>query len=288
MQYLIHLAILISIYGILGLSLNLVVGFTGLVSVTTAGFFGIGAYVTAILITGFGFNFFAALFAGMVASVVLALAVGAVLSKFKGDYYTLASVGFNVILVGVFLNWDSLTRGPMGIAGVLRPSLFGFQFIDNGAFLVLALVFLGAVFAACEFVEKSSFGRVLKALREDEKAISVFGYDVLYYKLLTFVISAVFAGLAGSLYAVYITFIDPSTFSVFESIYILAIVILGGLASNRGALLGATVLVLLPEVLRFVGFPSEIAAQMRELVYGLLLVVLMLYRPTGLMGEYKL
>ncbi len=288
MQYLIHLAILVSIYSILGLSLNLVVGFTGLVSVATAAFFGVGAYTVAILITGFGFNFFAALFAGMVVSGVLALAIGVVLSKFKGDYYTLASVGFNVILVGVFLNRDSLTRGPLGIPGILRPTLFGFQFADNGHFLILALVFVALVFGACNFIARSSFGRVLKALREDEKAISVFGYDILYYKLLTFVISAVFAGLAGALYAVYITFIDPSTFTVFESIYILAIVILGGLASNRGAVLGAAVLVLLPEFLRFVGFPSEIAAQMRELVYGLLLVVLMLYRPRGLMGEYKL
>ena len=110
----------------------------------------------------------------------------------------------------------------------------------------------------------SSFGRILKAIREDERAIQVFGYKTLYYKLTIFVIGAMMAAVAGSLYAAYITYIDPSTFTVNESIFIIAIIILGGLASLRGSLLGAVFLVLLPELLRFVGFPDEVAAQMRR------------------------
>ncbi len=288
MEYLIHLAILISIYGILGLSLNLIVGYAGLLSVTHAAFYGIGAYVTAILLTSVGMNFFIAVICGMIITAVLSLAIGYVLSRFKDDYYALGSFGFNVIIYSIFLNWQSLTRGPLGIPGIPRPNLFGFTFSSNISFLVLALVIGLIVYGACLYITRSSFGRVLKAIREDEKAIQVFGYHTLWYKLAIFVIGAVFASIAGALFASYITFIDPSTFTLTESIFILAIIILGGLANNKGAVLGAVCLILLPEILRFVGFPSDIAAQMRQVVYGLILILLMLYRPQGLVGEYRM
>jgi branched-chain amino acid transport system permease protein len=288
MEYLIHLAILICIYGILGLSLNLIVGYAGLLSITQAAFYGIGAYVTAILLTTTGMNFFVALILGMAITAVLSLAIGFVLSKFKDDYYALGSFGFNVIIYSVFLNWQSLTRGPLGIPGIPRPSLFGFTFSDNLSFLILAIVLGLLVYGVCVFVTRSSFGRVLKAIREDEEAIRVFGYHTLWYKLTIFVIGAVLASVAGALFASYITFIDPSTFTLNESIFLLAIIILGGLANNKGAVLGAVCLILLPEILRFVGFPSDIAAQMRQVVYGVILILLMLYRPQGLIGEYRL
>ncbi|MCX6715695.1 MAG: branched-chain amino acid ABC transporter permease [Candidatus Taylorbacteria bacterium] len=288
MEYLIHLAILISIYAILGLSLNLVVGFTGLLSVTQAAFYGIGAYVTAILLTSFGMNFFLSMILGMIITGVLSLAIGFVLSKFKDDYYALGSFGFNIIIYSIFLNWQSLTRGPLGIPGIARPSIFGFVFTDNLSFLILSIVMAAIVFGICQYITKSSFGRVLKAIREDEEAIGVFGYRTLWYKLAVFVVSAMLAAVAGSLFASYITFIDPSSFALMESIFILAVIILGGLASNRGAVIGAVCLILLPEILRFVGFPDDIAAQMRQVTYGVILILLMLFRPQGLVGEYRL
>lgn len=288
MEYLIHLAILISIYAILGLSLNLVVGYTGLLSVTQAAFYGLGAYTTAILLTSFGMNFFVAMIIGMVVSGVLSLAVGFVLSKFKDDYYALGSFGFNIIIYSIFLNWQELTRGPLGIPGIARPSLFGYTFSDNLSFLILSIILALVVFGICEYITKSSFGRVLKAIREDEEAIGVFGYRTLWYKLAIFVIGAMLAAVAGSLFASYITFIDPSSFALMESVFILAIIILGGLASNKGAVVGAVCLILLPEILRFVGFPDDIAAQMRQVVYGALLILLMIFRPQGLVGEYRL
>lgn len=155
-------------------------------------------------------------------------------------------------------------------------------------FLLLVIVSAVLIFLFSKFITDSSFGRVLKAIREDEQAIQVFGYKTHQYKLAIFVIGAVMASIAGAFFASYITFIDPSTFTINESIFILSIIILGGLANLRGSVLGALFLILLPEILRFVGFPSEIAAQMRVLVYGALLVILMLYRPQGLLGEYKL
>lgn len=288
MEYLIHIAILISIYAILGLSLNLVVGYTGLLSITQAAFYGIGAYTTAILLTTTGMNFFASLIIGMIITGACSLAIGFVLSKFKDDYYALGSFGFNVIIYSIFLNWQSLTKGPLGIPGIPRPSLFGFTFSENIWFLVLSVVFLVIVYLVCRFIAGSSFGRVLKAIREDDEAIAVFGYRTLWYKLAIFVISAMMASIAGSLFASYITFVDPSSFTLMESIFILAIVILGGLANNKGAVIGAACLILLPEILRFVGFPDEIAAQMRQVTYGVILILLMLYRPQGLVGEYRL
>lgn len=288
MEYIVHLAILFGIYAILALSLDLVVGFTGLLSVTQAAFYGIGAYATAILMTQYGFNFFLSVLAGIILSGLLSLLIGLVLSKFKGDFYALASIGFNVIVFSIFLNWQGLTRGPLGIPGIPRPELFGFTLAENSQFLILVALFLVLIYSLCRFITTSSFGRALKAIREDEDAIKVFGYNTPHFKLLIFIIGAMVAAIAGSLFAAYITFIDPSTFTINESIFILAIIILGGLASLRGSVLGALFLILLPEFLRFVGFPDSVAAQMRQLVYGVILILLMLYRPQGLVGEYKL
>lgn len=288
MEYLIHLANLFAIYAILGLSLNLVVGYTGLLSVTHAAFYGISAYTTAILLTKTSIGFFSSLILGIIITVAISFLIGIILSKFKGDYYALSTLGFNTIIFAIFLNWQSLTRGPLGIPGIPRPELFGINFANNFNFLILALMFLGLIYFVSRFIVNSSFGRVLKAIREDEMTISVFGYNTLYFKLAIFTISAAMAAVAGSLFASYITFIDPSSFQLAESVFILAIIILGGLANLRGSILGALFLILLPEVLRFIGFPSDIAAQMRQVVYGVILILLMLYRPQGLMGEYKL
>jgi branched-chain amino acid transport system permease protein len=270
------------------MSLNLVVGYTGLLSITQAAFYGIGAYATAILLTTFGMNFFLSIIIGMIITAIISFAIGYVLSKFDGDYFALGSFGFNIIVFSIFLNWQSLTRGPLGIPGITKPVLFGFDFSDNSIYLILVVIFAGLTFLLSEFITSSSFGRVLKAIREDERAIQVFGYNTLFFKLTIFVIGAMMASVAGSLYASYITYVDPSSFNLSESIFVLAIIILGGLANNRGAVIGAVCLVVLPELLRFVGFPSDIAAQMRQVTYGLILVLLMLYRPQGLMGEYKL
>jgi branched-chain amino acid transport system permease protein len=287
MDYYLHLAVIFAIFGILGISLNLVVGYTGLLSVTHAAFYGIGAYTTAILLTRTDVGFFLSIPLAMAITAAISLGIGVVLSRFSDDYYALASFGFNVIIVSVLLNWSDLTKGPLGIPGIPRPELFGLE-LTGVRFLLLALVCLAAVYAVSHGIVTSSFGRVLKAIREDQDAIQVFGYNVLWFKLTVFVASAAMAAVAGSLLATYLTYIDPSSFSLLESVFILAIIILGGLSSLNGAVLGAAALVLLPELLRFVGFPAEIAGQMRQLVYGLLLIVLMLYRPQGLAGEYKI
>lgn len=288
MFYLIHIAIFCAIYGILAISLNLVLGYTGLLSVTQAAFYGLGAYATAILSTRFNLGFGESLLIGIAIVSVVSFLVGLVLSKLAGDYYAVATLGFNVIIVAVMLNWSALTNGPLGIAIFSKTTLFGLDFSSQPAFLALALFLLFLAYGIGYYLKKSSFGRVLKAIREDEKAIQVFGYNTTKYKLVIFVIGAALAAAAGSLFAAYISYVDPSSFATNESIFILSVIILGGLANLEGSILGAIFLVLLPELLRFVGFPEAVAAELRQAVYGLLLVILMLYRPQGLLGEYKL
>jgi branched-chain amino acid transport system permease protein len=235
-----------------------------------------------------GWGFIPSLIIAMILSGILAAVFGVILSRFRDDYYALVSFGFNIIIYSILLNWEALTRGPLGIPGIPRPEIFGFVFNTNLSFLFLSLGLALCVYLVSAGIVKSSFGRVLKGIREDEKVLAVFGYNTGVFKLVIFSLTAMMAGLAGGLFATYITFIDPSTFSLNESIFILAMIILGGMANLRGSVVGALFLILLPEILRFVGFPTDIAAQMRQVVYGALLVFLMLYRPQGLLGEYKI
>jgi len=192
-----------------------------------------------------------------------------------------------VIVYSIAKNWVSLTRGPMGLPGIPGFSIFGFQLSEIWSYLLLVLIFVIITLFVINRIVNSPFGRVLRSIREDEIASEALGKNTTRYKLLVFIIGAFFAGIAGSLYAHYITFIDPSSFTVMESITILLMVIFGGMGSISGSIVGAVVLVVFPELLRFLGMPSSIAAPMRQMIYGLLLVILMLKRPQGIMGKYQ-
>ncbi len=291
-----------AIWAILSVSLNLVVGFTGLLSVGHVGFFGIGAYTVAILtsdakyeqlrteaIPTFGWPFFAALPLGVLLAGVIALAVGVVFNRFRDDIYVLVSFGFAIISFNVFLNWRNLTRGAFGIHEVARPQVGGWTLDGEFVFLVFVLAFLALIVLLAWFIVTSSFGRVLTAIREDEQAIAVFGYRTTHYKLAVWTISAMMAGLAGGLFASWTTFVDPNSFILLESMLLVAIVILGGLATIWGSLLGAMAFVLLEEGMRFLPFlPTIHVGQARLVVLGILLVLLMLFRPQGLVGRYRL
>ncbi|MXW35772.1 MAG: branched-chain amino acid ABC transporter permease, partial [Chloroflexi bacterium] len=181
------------------------------------------------------------------------------------------------------------TRGAFGIHEIERPAIGGWVLDGEVEFLVFALVCLALVVLVCWLIVTSSFGRVLTAIREDEEAIAVFGYQVTHYKLAVWVISAMMAGLAGGLFASWTTFIDPNSFILLESMLLVCIVILGGLATIWGSLLGAMAFVLLEVGMRFLPFiPPEFVGQARQIVLGVLLVLLMLFRPQGLVGRYRL
>ena len=291
-----------AIWAILSVSLNLILGFTGLLSVGHIGFFGIGAYAMAILtsdpayeqlrteaIPTFGWPFFAALPVSVVLAGGVAILVGIVFNRFRDDIYVLVSFGFAIIAFNVFLNWRSFTRGAFGIHEIARPQIGGWTLDGDFEFMLLALAFLLLAMLIAWFITSSSFGRVLTAIREDEQAIEVFGYQATHYKLTVWVISAMMAGLAGGLFSSWTSFIDPNSFILLESILLVSIVILGGLANIWGSLLGAMAFVLLEEGMRFLPFlPNEYVGQARQVVLGIMLVLLMLFRPQGLVGRYKL
>ena len=286
MEYLIHILIIAGIYIILTLSLNLIVGYTGLPALGHAAFSCIGAYTSSLLALRFGISPWIGVFVGGFFAALLGIIIGYPSIRLKGDYFALATFGFGIIVYSIAKNWISLTRGPMGLPGIPSFSLFGYEITKTWQYLIIVLVFALITLFILRRIVNSPFGRVLKSIREDEMASETLGKNTTKYKLMVFAIGAFFAGIAGSLYAHYITFIDPSSFTVMESITVLLMVIFGGMGSISGSIVGATVLVILPELLRFLGMPSSIAAEVRQMIYGLLLVVLMIKRPQGLLGKY--
>jgi len=285
--YLIHLLILIGIYLILAISLQLSVGFTGLLNLGHIAFYAIGAYISALLALAglpFWFCFLLAGIGAMFFGFLLAIST----NKLKGDYLALATLAFTFVIYAITLNWTSLTRGPLGLPGIPKPSLFGFTFSDNFSFLVLVFVIALISYLIITRITKSPFGRVLEAIRDDELATRVLGKNTFKMKSYALGISAFFAGIAGSLYAYYITFIDPSSFTLSQLIPVLAIVIIGGLASLKGTIIATIILVLLPEPLRFVGFPSSIIGPARQMIYALLLLLILIKKPRGLYGRIEL
>jgi branched-chain amino acid transport system permease protein len=287
-EYLLHILILIGIYVIAGVSLNLVCGYTGLLSIAHAAFYGVGAYAAALLGLRFHTPFAVSLAAGIVSAMILGVIVGAPSLRLHEDYFVIATFGFQVITYSVMNNWVSFTGGPLGLPGIPQPVVFGMRISSHWGFLALTWALAALVFVFARTLVRSPFGRVLRAVREDEVLAQSLGKDVARQKMTIFVVGAGLAAIAGCIYAWYITFIDPTSFTVQESIFMLAIVILGGPGNLWGSVLGAVFLVSVPEMLRFVGMPSSIAANMRQILYGLALVLLMMFRPQGLIGEYEL
>jgi len=287
MDYLFYILILVDIYIILAVSLNLLMGFTGLISMAHAGFMAVGAYTTTLLLTRTGVNFLLTIPLG----VALAALVSALLAlpslRVKGEHYIIASFGFQIILYNILLNWVSVTNGPFGFSGIPRPKVFGFTFATYQSFLVLATL----IMLVCTFliwrITRSRFGLVLKAVREDEVAASSLGKNVNHFKVAAFIAGSSVAAVAGSLYATAISFIDPFCFTVHDSIFMLAIVIIGGTGNIFGSALGALLLISLPEFLKFLHVAESIAAPLRQMIYGAMLVLFMRFRPQGILPEYR-
>ncbi|MBI4684472.1 MAG: branched-chain amino acid ABC transporter permease [Nitrospirae bacterium] len=287
MEYFLHIIIISGIYIILTLSLNLIVGFTGLPALGHIAFACVGAYTSSLLALNYGISPWIGLVIGAWFASILGLIIGFPSIRLKGDYLALATFGFGVIVYSVSKNWVDLTRGPMGLPGIPKFSFLGFELQPVWAYLVLVIAFVFITAFVINRIIDSPFGRILKSIREDEIASISIGKNVNKYKLTVFVIGAFFAGIAGSLYAHYITFIDPSSFTVMESIAVLLMVVFGGMGSIKGSFIGALILVIFPEMLRFLGMPSSIAAPLRQMIYGLLLIVLMIKRPQGIIGRYR-
>lgn len=273
MEYILHLLILICIYTILSQSLSLVAGYSGQISLAHAGFYGIGAYSAALMAVNFGTPAILNLIIALLISGIIAFIVAKVAVKTVDDYYVVITLGIQVVIYSIMNNWQSVTNGPLGISGIPAISLFGIPLESKWAFLALSVVLTALAWFILHNITKSPFGRVLRALSEDEIYTNSLGKNVAQAKVVSFVISGMLASIAGVLYAYYISYIDPTSFTLDESIFILSIVIIGGMRNLRGVFLAAVFLVLLPEVLRFIGMPSSIAANMRQIIYGIALIL---------------
>lgn len=287
MSYGIHVLDLAGIYVVLALSLNLVAGYSGLLSLCHAAFYGIGAYGVALTTTHFGLPLPCAFACAMLATASLAAIVGAASSRFRGDYFIIATFALQILVFSLLNNVGILTEGPDGIAGVAHPRVFGKTLSNAESFAGLLFPIVTGVVIAAFVADKSQFVRMLRTIREDETYARSIGIGVTAFKVAAFSISGAIAGLAGGLYATYVSYVDPTSFTFAESLAVLSMVIVGGLGSPLGVIFGAILLAVVPEALRAVGIQGSAGGNIRQMLYGCGLIGMLFLRPTGLIGERR-
>jgi len=287
MDLFLHLCVMIFIYIIFAMSLNLEVGYTGLFNFGHVAFFGIGAYTSALL-TLQRVPFELSLLIALAMAGLWGFFISIPSLRLRGDYFGIVTLGFGEIIRMVFQNEVWLTKGPMGLPGIPKPVLFTYRFGTLPQYLLLTVGFAAITFLILRIILRSPFGRVLKAIREDEVAAETLGKNVFLFRIKSFVIGSLFAGLAGTLWGHYTTFISPGDFTLLETILVLLIVVLGGKGTEWGPVLGAFVLIFFQESLRFLRLPAEwtrYLAPLQQMIFGGLLIVLMIFRPEGLLKE---
>lgn len=286
MEYVFHIIIMLNIYIMLTLSANLTIGMANLLTLCQAAFYGIGAYIGTFFLMQFNLPFIVIALLVMLLTGAFSCLVSFASVRLKGDYFVIATMGFQLIVYTILYNWTDVTRGPYGIPGIPGIKLLGvIELSGVYAYLALSLILMGIVVFLFHHLVTSPFGRILNAIRADEAMVEAVGRNTVILKSWAFFLSAAVAGLAGVIYASYVSYIDPTSFTLDESIFIISALFIGGIGNTKGPVLGALFVVLLPEVLRFVGLPDSIAANLRQIIYGLALILVMCYRPQGLWGK---
>ncbi|MEI6116807.1 MAG: branched-chain amino acid ABC transporter permease [Burkholderiales bacterium] len=285
LAYLQNIAVLFCINAILALTLNFIMGYAGIFSLAHAVFFGVGAYTTAYLALHYTDSLLVCMAASAGLTAILSMALALPALRVRGEYFVAASMGLQVIGVTIFSEWKSVTGGLGGMIGIPRPTLFGYTFNDDSSFLLLAIATLALVLIATALLVRGSFGRSLMAIRDSESAAQAYGKHVNAVKTLSVAVSAGLAGVAGTLYAFYMSFINVESFMLETSIVLMAMVIIGGTGTLFGPVVGAALLMSLPAALTYLPFlpPAELGA-IQQIVYGGAMVLLMMFRPGGLVG----
>ena len=282
-MYQINIMITGLIYVMLGLGLNIVVGLAGLLDLGYVAFYAVGAYSYALLNYHFGISFWTALPIGAGLGAFFGILLGFPVLRLRGDYLAIVTLGFGEIIRLILENWNEFSFGPSGIANIPRPPFFGVQLsLQNATIYIYYLMILLVIFTifVVQRLQNSRIGRAWIALREDEVACEAMGIDKRKTKLTAFALGATWAGMAGVIFAAKTTFINPASFTIWESIIILCIVVLGGMGSVVGVVIGAFILILLPEYLR-------VFSEYRMLVFGVLLVLMMVFRPGGIVSDVR-
>jgi branched-chain amino acid transport system permease protein len=286
--YILHIFISCFIYIALTLSLNLIIGWSGQFSLGHVCFFGMGAYITTLLMMNTGMSFWIAFILSAGCTGILGALLCIPTLKLRGDYLAVVTLGFGEVFRLVMTNWTRVTRGPMGLPGIPSPSVFGFPVHSRIQFYYMGLIIMLLVVVFMIRLNNSGFGLSMLAMNDDDIAAASVGIYPVKFKLWAFVIGAVIASLVGSFYAIYIGFISPSSFTYQGSITMCAMVVLGGMASIPGSVCGAVILTVLPEALRAF-------SDYRMVLYGATMILMMLFKPMGIWGidrrirnEYKL
>ena len=287
MTYALHLLILLELYLLVGASLNLLIGYAGLLQVAHAAYYGVGAYAATLLTMKLGVGFVPAVACAGLLAALLSLLVSLPAWRFRGDAFVLMSMSVQMALFAVFYNWVDLTGGPFGLSAIPKPAIFGINIDTRSSIFAVYGLMVALCVGVLALLKRSPFGRSLQAVRDDELAARSLGIPAQRLKVQAFAIASALVGVAGAMYAAYATYIDPTSFNLDESILMLSMVIIGGTGNVRGPFVGALTLIAIPELLRFAAFPDAIAASVRLLAYGLLLIVLMRLRPQGLAGRYR-
>lgn len=276
MDYLMTLGIFASIYAILAISLNVLTGYAGQVSLGHAALFGIGAYTSAVLTVNIGMNYWAALPLSILITALVGSLLGLPGLRVHSDFLVLVTIGINFVVVA-FFKYIPFFGGPYGLVNIPRPTLFG-KTLDTPGYFLYALGWAVFVILFTYWMSKKYLRSAFEAIKEDEEAAEAMTVSVPRFKIYAFTISAAFAGLAGNLWAHYMGVIFPNDFSFSRSVEIMTMIVIGGVGTIRGAVLGALLLVFLPEYLRFVG-------DYRMLIYGLIIIFTMVFIPSGLLGD---
>lgn len=275
MSYFLVVATTIAIYAVLSVGLNIAVGYAGQPHLAQSAFFGVGAYLVAVLTTRYGFSFWGALPVAILVTAVAGAVLGAISLRLRDDFLAIVTIGLNFVIVAVF-QYVPWFGGSTGIYAIPLPSIGGSAF-GNEEFFAAGLVMLAVAVALSWYLSRTWLGLGLAALRDDELAAASSGTPIASFKIVAFVASTAIAGMAGALYAPFLSAITPNTFGFTESIVILAMVMLGGSGTIRGAVLGAVVLGALPELFRFV-------SDFRLLIFGGILVLVLRFQPEGILG----
>jgi branched-chain amino acid transport system permease protein len=287
LEYIETVLVFVCIFGLGAMAFDLLLGYAGLVSLAQASFVGMGAYSSALLTTKLGWGFFPSLLVGIGIAAVLGFLIGVAVLHLAGDYLMVATVGFVFAVQAFLVGWDSLTRGADGVPGVPHIEIAGFAFNTAGRFLVLSVIVCLIFYFLSSRLVKSPYGRIVQAMHSDEIATSAMGKNLVAIKLSIFVIAAGIAAVSGSLYAHFVTFVEPFHYSLHETFTLFIMVVLGGMRTLKGAYLGAVILLGIPEIVRFMGLPTGVMGHVQEIIYGSILVIIAMFRPQGLLGRKK-
>lgn len=271
------------IYVVVGLGLNIVVGLAGLLDLGYVAFYAVGAYSYALLNHHFGIGFWLALPIGGLLGFTFGIILGFPVLRLRGDYLAIVTLGFGEIIRLILENWNAFSFGPSGIANIPRPGFFGIELSLHQAHIYLYYLMVGLSLVTIFVVRRlqdSRIGRAWMALREDEIACQAMGVDKTKTKLSAFALGATWAGMGGVMFAAKTTFINPASFTIWESIIILCVVVLGGMGSIIGVICGAFILILLPEYLRAF-------SEYRMMIFGVVLVSMMVFRPEGIVANVR-